>query len=70
MFPNPANDNVTVTAPELNSVTLYNALGQKVLRAVATNGICNLNLTGLQKGLYLIKAETSLGNNIQKLILK
>jgi hypothetical protein len=70
VFPNPANDNVTVTAPELNSVTLYNALGQKVLRAVATNGICNLNLTGLQKGLYLIKAETSLGNNIQKLILK
>jgi hypothetical protein len=70
VFPNPTNDNVTVTAPELNGVVLYNVLGQEVLKAVATNGICNLNLSGLQKGIYLIKAETSLGNNIQKLILK
>ena len=70
IFPNPANETATVTAPGLSSVVLYNALGQEVLKATATNGICNLNLSGLQKGFYLIKAETSLGNSIQKLILK
>ena len=63
-------ETVTVTALELNSVTLYNALGQEVLISTATGDICHLNLTGLPKGLYLIKANTSLGNSIQKLILK
>ena len=70
VFPNPANETATVTAPGLNSVILYNALGQEVSKAIATDGICKLNLTGLQKGIYLIKADTSLGNSIQKLILK
>ena len=70
VFPNPATENVTVTAPELNSVVLYNAFGQEVLKASANNGICNLDLSGLQRGLYLIKANTSTGNSIQKLILK
>ena len=70
VFPNPANETVTVTAPGLNGVVLYNVLGQEVLKASASNGICNLDLSGMQKGLYLIKAETSMGNSIQKLILK
>ena len=70
VFPNPATENVTVTAPELNGVVLYNAFGQEVLKAGANNGICNLDLSGLQRGLYLIKANTSTGNSIQKLILK
>ena len=70
VFPNPATETAIVTAPGLNSIVLYNTLGQEVLRAFATDGICNLNLSGLQKGLYLIKADTSLGNSIQKLILK
>ena len=70
VFPNPANDYVTVTAPDLNGVVLYNALGQEVMKAIATHGICNLDLSGLQRGLYLIKADTSTGNSIQKLILK
>ena len=70
VFPNPATENVTVTAPELNGVVLYNALGQEVLKAVATHSICNLDLSSLQRGLYLIKADTSTGNSIQKLILK
>ena len=70
VFPNPANETTTVTAPGLNSVILYNVLGQEVLTAIATDGVCKLNLSGLQKGIYLIKANTSLGNSIQKLILK
>ena len=70
VFPNPANETVTVTAPGLNSVILYNALGQEVLRTMAIDGLCNLDLTGLPKGIYLIKADTSLGNGIQKLIIK
>ena len=70
VFPNPAVENVTVTAPDLNGVALYNLLGQEMLTAFATNGICNLDLSGLQRGIYLIKANTSTGNIIQKLILK
>ena len=70
VFPNPANETATVTAAGLNSVVLYNVLGQEVLTAVATDGTCNLNLAGLQKGIYLIKAETSMGTSIQKLIFK
>ena len=70
IFPNPANETVTVTAFGLKSIFLYNTLGQEVLKAVTTHDVCNLDLTGLQKGLYLIKAETAMGTSIQKLILK
>ena len=70
VFPNPANEVVTVTITGLKSVSLYNMLGQEVLKAVATENACNLDLTGLQSGLYLIKACTISGNNIQKLIIK
>ena len=70
VFPNPANETVTVTASGLKSVILYDVIGQEMLKAIATEDICNLDLSGLRSGLYLIKASTLAGNSIQKLIIK
>ena len=70
VYPNPACDNIIVTAPDLKGMVLYNAVGQEVLRASAANDVCSLNLSDLPRGLYMIKAYTANGTGIQKLILK
>ena len=48
-----------------NAVILLNSLGQTVANYDLRSGINEMNLSGLIKGLYLIRAYDQLGNAIQ-----
>jgi hypothetical protein len=61
VFPNPASDIVNVS--RVGDYEVFNTVGQIVLRASKTN---TLNISGLTKGMYFVKAD----NGIQKLIVK
>lgn len=61
VFPNPANDFVTLKGEDLGTVRVYNAIGQKVDEFKANGSELRINTTGYENGVYVVKAgETTL----------
>ncbi|QVY66145.1 T9SS type A sorting domain-containing protein [Polaribacter sp. Q13] len=53
------------------TISLYNILGKQVLRnSFTTNGVQNINLPKLAKGVYVVKIESAAGKLNKKIILE
>lgn len=67
MYPNPANDKVTITnAPLGSEIKLLDLNGRELISQKATSENTELNVQALPQGLYMIKV----GNVIQKLTVE
>jgi len=60
LFPNPATDKITVKSDfiEINSIELFNLLGEKVYSSsqiIQNNGIVQLDISNLPSGMYVMK---------------
>lgn len=61
LFPNPANDLVTLKGESLCTVEVYNALGQKMDEFEANGNELRINTTNYRSGVYFLKSkETTL----------
>ena len=56
LYPNPANDFVTLKGESLSTVCVFNALGQKVDEFKANGNEFSINTTGYENGVYVVKA--------------
>ena len=56
LFPNPANDFVTMKGENLGTVRVYNTLGQKMDEFEANGSELRINTTGYENGVYVVKA--------------
>ena len=56
LFPNPANDFVTLKGENLGTVRVYNALGQKMDEFEANGSELRINTAGYAEGVYVVKA--------------
>ena len=56
VYPNPANDFVTLKGENLGTIRVYNALGQKVDEFEANRNELRISTTGYENGLYVVKA--------------
>ena len=56
LFPNPANDFVTLKGETLGTVRVYNALGQKMDEFEANGNELHINTAGYGNGVYVVKA--------------
>ena len=68
LFPNPTKNQVTIqlnNTTELESIAIYNNLGQQVLTSKETV----INTSKLASGLYLVDIETNKGKGSKKLII-
>lgn len=55
-YPNPSATNVNVTASKnIESIEFFNLLGQKVITLYPNNTQINVNVSGLNTGVYIIK---------------
>jgi len=71
IFPNPAKDNITISknkAITLKTIEVYNLLGALVKTVDAENNLndISLDLSALNKGLYLLKLSDENGNTKTK----
>ncbi|MDR2972936.1 MAG: T9SS type A sorting domain-containing protein [Bacteroidales bacterium] len=66
IYPNPANDIVTISGIRVSNVKVFNNVGQLVLYQHNTNTV---NVTELQNGIYLLSIEVSTGHIIHKKII-
>ena len=55
LFPNPANESVTLKGENLGLVSVYNALGQKMDECHTEDDELNINTTRYPNGVYFIK---------------
>lgn len=56
LYPNPSQNFISVSASEMiNSVQIYNVLGQRVLAENINMNSKQINISSLEKGVYLIK---------------
>ena len=55
LFPNPANESLTVKGENLGTVSIYNALGQKMDEFDAEGGVLTIYTAQYQSGVYVIK---------------
>ena len=55
LFPNPANENVTLKGEDLGTVRVFNMLGQKMDEFEANGNELNINTTGYENGIYVVK---------------
>ncbi|MFO7879660.1 MAG: choice-of-anchor J domain-containing protein, partial [Bacteroidales bacterium] len=67
IFPNPANNNVTVENAENADISIYNMVGQTVVSEKATSNRETINISDLSEGTYIIRIENGNEVNTQKL---
>ncbi|WP_452229396.1 endonuclease [Lacinutrix sp. MEBiC02404] len=69
MYPNPSKGNtVTIASKENLSVEVYDILGKKIKMQNITTSQNKLNISGLSRGVYLVKFTSSNGSTTKKLI--
>ena len=56
LFPNPANENVTLKGENLGMVRVFNVMGQKVEEFEANGSELRINTTSYENGVYFVKA--------------
>lgn len=52
-YPNPVQDVLNFSAKNLDEITVFSVIGQKIMQAENVNQI---NMTGLEKGVYIVQA--------------
>ncbi|HOF15393.1 MAG TPA: T9SS type A sorting domain-containing protein [Bacteroidales bacterium] len=59
IYPNPANDNVSIQlkSEEPATITFYSILGQEVMSAILTDNQTTIDVSDLNRGLYIIKVK-------------
>ena len=57
LYPNPAQNKVTVYSPVAGNLTIFNALGQKVQTRSVVSGQNHLDISRLPQGMYWIKMQ-------------
>jgi hypothetical protein len=71
MYPNPAKNEITISAKnemELNSVEIYNTLGQLILVVANAENTSTIDVSALLSGTYFVKINTDKGVSSSKFI--
>jgi len=66
IYPNPANNIVTISGTDIANVKIFNSMGQLILTKHNTNSI---DVSELTNGIYILSIELSIGHIIQKKII-
>jgi hypothetical protein len=69
LFPNPATSSININADEpLESVRIFNVLGQEVINITTSDRNVSVDISSLQRGVYLADVVTSVGSKTIKFI--
>jgi len=77
IFPNPANGEIQVQGSKSNdmpagrhvqSLEIYNIQGQLIKSVVANDIVTTIDISGLAKGMYFVKAKTDKGIEVEKFV--
>jgi hypothetical protein len=55
IFPNPTIDNITIETPKKSTIEILNIQGQTILRQQLQQGKTDIDISGLAKGVYILR---------------
>ena len=61
VYPNPTTGNVTVAAPGMNHITVFNAMGQMVMDLPVSTNSQVLDMSQYQAGVYMVRVASEKG---------
>ena len=61
VYPNPTHGTVRIEAESINNICIFNLLGEKVFESVVNGDAFEFDFGSLEKGLYVIRIETTEG---------
>ena len=71
VFPNPASEQLNVTCgEEMRSIALFNTAGQRVRQMEPCGSEVQIPLSGLPRGLYLLRVQTANGSAVRKVVVE
>lgn len=70
VFPNPSNGLFTIDTELATDVNVVDITGKEVFRAKGITNQASLNLTDLQKGVYMLKMKNENGVQTERIIIK
>ena len=70
VYPNPNNGQFTVNLPAAAQVTIYNTLGELIVTENLPKGKQAINLTNKPAGVYYLKANSTTGQQVVKLVVE
>ena len=70
IYPNPAEDDITVHAAGLRGFVLHDCCGREVLRGDASSDVRHITLKGLPKGVYILRLNTATTSAVRKIVKK
>ncbi|KAA3621794.1 MAG: T9SS C-terminal target domain-containing protein [Flavobacterium sp.] len=71
LFPNPTNGPVTISSSfMIDSIEIYNVLGAKVYARNINSNRYNVDMSGLNSGVYLFRIKNSDGSSVVKKVIK
>ena len=70
IYPNPANETINITNAEKSNISIYNLLGEVVLKAKSSSANATINVSKLSEGTYIIKVIGKERVVAKKLVIK
>ena len=70
LYPNPAHNQVSVSAPHILTVQLINVMGQVVSRQQIDSPTAYIDLKNTPKGIYFVRVETPNSTTTSKLVVQ
>ena len=70
VYPNPTNDKVRIEAEGIQSISIFNLLGEKVFECSANGDVFEYDFSHQGAGVYLIKVKTVKGIETMSVIVK
>jgi len=67
IYPNPTNGNLRIEAQDLNTVEVYDLVGQKVYEENINGDECVINMKEFGSGIYMVKIQALNGSTTQKI---
>jgi hypothetical protein len=73
IYPNPATEKVYVKTPfnsDNSNIVICTLIGERIIEIIAAQETTEVDISNLQKGIYLVRFESNVGINVCKLIKK
>jgi len=68
IFPNPANDNLTIETPQKSSIEIINIQGQLIKTLTSSGNKTNIDVSALPCGVYIVEVKTEKGMAVKKFV--
>jgi len=70
VYPNPARNRLTISSDvEMNTISIYNAIGERVINVSPNQKLSLINTSNLSTGIYFVNIKTSVGRNTFKKLI-